>query len=541
MYQNHKKLIFFISFLTIQSFVFNILSSFHFKYLLEYSLDSNVSENLLLISIVVGFLYLFNCICTHFKNLLFHKWNSLFQLEVSSITYQKILLLPYYYYKNRTTGEVVSRFKDLSTIIEYYSKCICILSSDFISMFVFLWIMLHYSLSLTIMINGILFIYTIILFLFLRRKKNYYKNVKVHEDIVESYIIQGISNVDTIKGSHLEKRFIDKYKYNFQSFQEAIYNYFSYLEKEDFIRNILIQMIYLFLYGYGSYYVISKELSLGSLIVFQTFIRYYINHYMQILQMIITYPTFKISLNRIEELFLIDTESFQNNYFYLSYCLDGDICVKDLSYQIGTRKILDHISFYISPKEKVLLCGESGSGKSTLVKMMMRYIPVEYGKIRISNIDINHYHLENIRSHITYVTANEFLFSDTIRNNICLYQDYPEEIFEKVCKICLVDSIIQNKERGYDTLIEENGFNFSNGERQRIILARSLIKNSNIYIFDESFSQIDIDMEKTILEQVFQYLGNKIVIVISHRFYHQDKYDRILKLEGGKIYEKEKV
>ena len=91
---------------------------------------------------------------------------------------------------------------------------------------------------------------------------------------------------------------------------------------------------------------------------------------------------------------------------------------------------------------------------------------------------------------------------------------------------------------GYETLIEENGFNFSNGERQRMILARSIIRNSNIYIFDEALSGIDIEREKKILTNIFSYLKEKTVIVISHRFNNQKLFDRTLKLENGIIYEK---
>ena len=89
----------------------------------------------------------------------------------------------------------------------------------------------------------------------------------------------------------------------------------------------------------------------------------------------------------------------------------------------------------------------------------------------------------------------------------------------------------------YDTLIEENGFNLSNGERQRIILARSLFRKSNIYIFDEAFSGIDINKEKKILENMFDYLKDKTIIVISHRFNNKKLFNRVLKLEGGKIIE----
>ena len=157
--------------------------------------------------------------------------------------------------------------------------------------------------------------------------------------------------------------------------------------------------------------------------------------------------------------------------------------------------------------------------------------------ILINNIDINHYHLENIRSNITYVTSNEYLFTDTLQNNITMYKEIEEQEMKQVCKLCLVDDIIKNNLTGYNTLMEENGFNFSNGERQRIILARSLIRKSNIYIFDEAFSGIDITREKKILENIFSYLQDKTIIVISHRFNNKKLFDRVLKLEGGEIIE----
>ena len=93
------------------------------------------------------------------------------------------------------------------------------------------------------------------------------------------------------------------------------------------------------------------------------------------------------------------------------------------------------------------------------------------------------------------------------------------------------------KDNNFKMMVEENGFNFSNGERQRIILARSLLKKSSIYIFDEAFSQIDIDKEKEILKNIFLYLKNKTVIVISHRFYNKKLFDRVLRLENGVINE----
>ena len=169
--------------------------------------------------------------------------------------------------------------------------------------------------------------------------------------------------------------------------------------------------------------------------------------------------------------------------------------------------------------------------------MLMRYIEVEYNTINIAGIDINHYHLNNIRTNITYLSSSEYLFNDTIKNNISLYKEYKDDEIEEVSKICLVSDIIKNKELGLDKMIEENGFNFSSGEKQRIFLARAIIKKTSIYIFDEALGQIDINREKKILEGIFKYLNDKTVIVISHRFNNKKLFDRVLKLEERKIIE----
>ena len=199
--------------------------------------------------------------------------------------------------------------------------------------------------------------------------------------------------------------------------------------------------------------------------------------------------------------------------------------------------VKEDINFKVEKGDYLCIVGENGSGKSTLMKMLLRYVEVDFDKIKIADIDINHYHLENIRSNITYVTSNEYLFTDTIRNNIVLYKDYSDEEVNEVCRICSVDDIVKNNDNSYEALIEENGFNFSNGERQRIILARSIIKKSNIYIFDEALAGIDVNREKKILENIFKYLDDKTIIVISHRFNNKKLFDRVLKLEKAKIYE----
>ena len=300
---------------------------------------------------------------------------------------------------------------------------------------------------------------------------------------------------------------------------------------------ILLYILIILIYAFGSYFVIKEKLNLSSLIIYQSFINYLLSSTLRSIKIIEEYPSFKISLDRVEELFMIKEEEFKNNYFYLPYNLEGDIIIKNLNYKIGYKDLFKDLNLTIKQGEKILLTGPSGCGKSTLVKMLMRYVEVDFNIINIANIDINHYHLNNIRTNITYVSSNEYLFNDTLKNNITLYKEYPDEEIEEVCKICLVNDIIKNSDIGLNRMIEENGFNFSSGEKQRIFLARSIIKKTNIYIFDEALGQIDINREKQILEEMFKYLKDKTIIVISHRNNNKKLFDRVLKLEKGKINE----
>ncbi len=526
-----------ITILTCSFFILNIISTFHFKYILEYSINYNISNNLYWISFMMIAIYGLKNMNSFIRNILLQKWTSVFDYETTSTTYKQVLLLPYLYYKNRTTGEVVSRFKDLNTVCSFLSNLFCTFTTDFISLIIFLIIMFHYQKNITTYIFLLSLVFILLSIIMMPYKKKMKRKISKYQDTIHSYLINGISNVDTIKGSHFEKRMIDKFKLSYQNFLEKIYEYSRFYEIYYFLKSNFEDGLKIIIYGIGSYFVIREKISLSSFLLYQTFFSYYHSSITRLIAVLEEYSSYKVALERVEELFMIPTDNFQNNYFYLSYDLDGDIVYQNLNYQIGSKKLFSNLCLTIKKGEKILLSGESGCGKSTLLKMLLRYIETESNTILINNIDINHYHLDNIRSNITYVTSNEYLFTDTLRNNISMYKEVEEEELQKVCKICFVEDIVKNDLLKYDTLIEENGFNFSNGEKQRIVLARSLMRHSNIYIFDEAFSGIDITREKKILEEVFLYLKDKTVIVISHRFNNKKLFDRVIKLESGKIVE----
>ena len=533
----NKGLFILLIFLIFISFVFNVLAAFHFKYLLEFVINYQVFTNLETICIVLFILYLFKLCSCLFRNILFLKISNTIDERLTINAFRQILLLPYLYYKNRTTGEVISRLKDLSVVKDFLIKLSNILFTDFFSVVVFLIFLFNINFKLTL----IILIFSVILFAFsgiitkIRRKK--YVRLCKKSDICNSYLIESLSSADTIKGGHVEKRLVDKFLLLYKSFLEKSYLYLLSLEFCEFIKDNIKSLLLLVVYGVGCILILRQKMEVGDLFLYQTFLVYYMTGVSRMETLIDEYNNYLISLNRVEDLYTISSEKFLGSFYYYAYDLMGDIQFKNLFYKYSSKEILKGVNLVIKRGEKILLVGESGSGKSSLVKILMRYLEVPYGMCSICNIDINHYHLENIRNNISYVSCNEFLFTDSLYNNITLGREIDEKDFYSVVNITKVSDLVFAKGNDWHMMVEENGFNFSNGEKQRIVLSRYLLKNSSIYIFDEAFGQIDVGMEKDILKNVFSYLKDKTVIVISHRLNNKKLFDKVLKLDNGLIYE----
>ncbi len=539
--KKNKMFVILIVILTFIYFLFQIITTFHFKYLLEFSVNYKISNLITFLSIYIFCLYCFKEFTNFMRNILLTKILSKLDLEITFITFKHILLLPYLYFKNRTTGEIISRIRDLNIIKNLLGQFCCMLFSDLIGFLLFSFIMFRLNKKIFIivfLICTVLF-FTQIIFNHFRVIK--VRKVNVYNDRINSYLIESITNIETIKGSHLEKKITDVFKIKYQKLLEKSYSSNLFEELFLFLKNISNNLLLVVILGYGCFFVVSDKMSLGQLFVYQNIFSYYLYCFENLLNLYTGYHDFKLSLERIEDLFTIRTERFNGKGYYLMCRLDGDVIINNLNYNLGGKHLFNNLRLNISYMDKVLLTGESGSGKSTLVKLLMRYINVPYGFISIKNIDINHYHLDNIRNNITYISNNDTLFTDTLYNNITLNQNVSKEEFLKITKITKVDEIVKNDRLGYQKLVEENGFNFSSGEKQRIILARSLTRKSDIYIFDEAFSQIDIDKTRIILKNVLEYLKDKTVIVISHRNNFNKLFNRVLKLEKGRIYEISKL
>lgn len=275
-------------------------------------------------------------------------------------------------------------------------------------------------------------------------------------------------------------------------------------------------------------------IKLEKIITFNALLVYFINPIRNIIDLNKNYYYAINALKRANNIFEVETENLTKED---KISINGNIVIKNLSFSYPNKKVLNNLNLTIINNSKVLVLGSTGSGKSTLLKLLCKYYEIKDNCIAYGNHDINKIPISNIRKEITYISQNEIIYTDTIKNNIILNRNVNSKDFNEICKLTYVNDIVSELYLGYDTLIEENGANISGGQKQKIILARSLLKPSNILIIDEGLNEMDINLERRILKNIFNKYPNKTIIVTSHRTENMDLYNQVIKIEDGKIIE----
>lgn len=220
---------------------------------------------------------------------------------------------------------------------------------------------------------------------------------------------------------------------------------------------------------------------------------------------------------------------------------DGfEIKYKNIEFAYNRKKntVFKNLNFTVAKNEKLAVAGESGSGKTTIVNLLLRFYEPTSGSIYINGTDIKDLTLKSLRSLITVVSQETYLFNGTIKENLLhANEDADEEKLIDACKAANIHSFIQSLPDGYNTKVGERGLNFSGGQRQRIAIARAVLKNSPIVVLDEATSSVDTENENEIKHSLNHLLRNRTSITIAHRLNTIENSDRILVLHRGEIVE----
>lgn len=519
-YIKHFFIIFVISILLT---MLNILNTYYFKIIVDRNLSLyNFTYLGIFFAIVIFIKTMFN----YLKNRLLIYIDKKIDFDLISKTLKHLFLLPFQYFHTRTSGDIIARINDLTYVKEFINKIASIILIDFVLIVGSIIFMININQTLFLITTLILLLYIIIVLIFnktikLAIIKNQENNAKV-----SSLLYETISGIDTIKNLGVEQKMFIK---NINTYQEFLNDNYSF-SKKYFFANIFKELITSFgtltLIYFGGLLILQKTILIGDLVVYIFFFNFFIDPMKNIFEI---EPLLKSSSNailRITDFFQIKEEGK-----VASKIQNANIIVKNLEYSYNDiTKTFSNFNLKINSGEKVLLTGKSGTGKSTLMKLIMKQLDIKKGNIYISNNKIENYSYQEINQAISYVSQNETLFTDSLYNNIVMERNVSEQEVKDLFKLIEIDQIISKHQIDEHMLLEENGLNLSGGERQRIIMARALLKNSKIIILDESMSEVDNDLEKIILENIFSYYRNKTFIVITHHFTNKNLFDKVIDL-----------
>jgi ATP-binding cassette subfamily C protein len=368
------------------------------------------------------------------------------------------------------------------------------------------------------------------------------KKAKIKSVDVEAQVNNVLRNFYSIKLFSKEKEEYDKTK--------EIINYWylidTKLEKLITIRGdlsfLIIDLTTVFIWYMGGIFVINNLIKLGILIAFITYISYIYSPLITYDRLFRDIPGALVSAERILEL-LEEKPKILNKENALKPNMIDEIKFVNVTfgYEPGFP-VLKNISFTIKPKEKVAIVGKNGAGKTTIAKLLLRFYDVNDGEILIGNINIKDIDLKYLREKISYLSQNPEIFDNTIRYNISYGNRNVNEIeIIKVCKIVNIHNDIIKLPFAYDTLAGEEGTRLSGGQRQKIAIARNIIRNPDIFIFDELTSNIDAKSRKNIFSAILNISKDKTLIYISHNLSEILNMDRVIVIEDGKIVEEGKT
>ena len=301
---------------------------------------------------------------------------------------------------------------------------------------------------------------------------------------------------------------------------------------------LFVESVICVILGYGGYLVWNQTLNVGQLMEFIGYFTSIVWPIMAISEIIDMTSRGRASLKRIDELLHAEKDVFDREGATEIADVKGKIEFRDLTFRhnLGEYDALKNVSFTINAGENVGIIGRTGAGKTTLVDLILRNYNVPAGTLFVDGRDVNDITIRSLRDNVAYVPQDNFLFSDTIANNIAFASDTGDiEEVKHAAKLAEVSDNIEEFTEKYQTVLGERGVTVSGGQKQRISIARALMKKAPILILDDSLSAVDTKTEKNLLQNLQQERGGKTTILIAHRISTIEQMDKIVYIDDGKI------
>ncbi len=453
-----------------------------------------------------------------------------------------IFNLPMKFFATRKTGDITTRYSDADTIKSIFTSIALSLVMD-ISMAVITGIILFRMNAMLFSISLFMALVSILLVLVYKQPyKRINEESMAQSAALNSQMIESLRGIETVKCNANEQTELDNLEREYMKSLKISLRSSRISTTQGLISSFISTGFSMLTTYVGISQVLNGEMTLGGFMAFSTLSSYFTSPLSNLIGLQMQIQEASISMKRLTEImdYPAENETAEGMEQSEMEKVEGDIEFKDVTFRYGNRApALDHVSFTIPAGKKVALVGSSGSGKSTITKLLLKYYDPEDGEIDVNGVNLAEYSSHSVRRAIAYVPQNVELFSKTIYDNIRISRmDATLDEVKEAAKKADAHEFIRHLPLQYNTYLEEAGNGLSGGEKQRIALARAFLKDSNLYILDESTSNLDFATETLIFNMIYEQLADRSMLIVAHRLSTIRDCDLILVMDHGKIVER---
>ncbi|SHI72828.1 ATP-binding cassette, subfamily B [Clostridium cavendishii DSM 21758] len=368
--------------------------------------------------------------------------------------------------------------------------------------------------------------------------KNLGKRMVKYHSLIEklnSTIIQYINGINVMKAFNLTAKSFKNYKDITEEYTDFWVDVTMKMSPAYAVFLVLIDSGLLFMIPVGGVMFLNGSINVSTYIIFLILSSIFLNSFKQLLEFGETFSMLLEGAGKVKN--ILNNEVQKDGNKILEKNIKGGIEFENISFKYDKNELIKNLSLSIKPKNVVALVGPSGSGKTTIGQLVGRFWDVDDGRITIDGMDIKDMKMEELMNTVSFVFQDVFMLQDTILENIKMGTNKTMEEVMDASKKAQIHDFIMSLPEGYNTSLGETGIKLSGGEKQRISIARAILKNSPIIILDEVTSYSDVENESKIQEALRNLLKDKTAIIIAHRLYTIKNADKIVVLNEGKIVE----
>lgn len=454
----------------------------------------------------------------------------------------KLMKLPVAFFDTKMIGDLIQRIGDHQRIENFLTSSTLNILFSFVNLIIFGIVLFIYSVNIFIIFLVGSILYTTWVYLFMKKRRDLDNRRFAQLSDNQSNVIQLITGMQEIKLNNCEKQ----KRWEWENIQARLFRVnIASLSLSQYqqaggvfineIKNVIITFI-------AAKSVIDGNMTLGMMLAVQYIMGQLNSPINQMISFLQTTQDAKISLERLGEIHNKEDEENEEAPKISILPEHRELSISEVAFQYEgphSPYVLEDINLTIPEKKVTAIVGTSGSGKTTLVKLLLGFYNPVKGKIKLGDLYLNNVSNQMWRDRCGVVMQDGFIFSDTIANNIAVSDDHinREKLLHAV-KVANIQEFIESLPLGYNTKIGQNGVGLSQGQKQRILIARAVYKNPEFIFFDEATNALDANNERVIMENLDQFFKGKTVLVVAHRLSTVKNADQIVVLEKGKIVEK---